>query len=243
MKIDTAIAMEKSSFKRKQANGIDSSSSGKEFKKTPHHHKGSLSGHPQKYDKYDKHSHKDFKKSKKFNKPSFFSKLWSFIIMVLTCGCIRRSNKTPPNAGEVRHCKGCNCSKETAPKHNPKPRSSSPGEAPVAKRGPPVAKHGPPQANTTDECEAPKPVKARLTDEEIAKYKAQYNATRNIPGALAARYRAQALISTAKSAASTASSVVSEDEAHSVPENSDSEPDVEAEDEEEFDTLVDSDDE
>ncbi len=234
--------MEKSSFKRKQANGIDSSSSGKEFKKTPHHHhKGSPSGHPQKYDKHDKHPHKDFKKSKKFNKPSFFSKLWAFIAMVFTCGCMRHSYKPSPNVGEVRHCKGCNCSKETAPKHNPKPHYSKTDEAPVAKGPAPGPKA--PQANTTDECEAPKPVKARLTDEEIAKYKAQYNATRNIPGALAARYRAQALISTAKSAASTASSVVSEDEAHSVPENSDSEPDVEAEDEEEFDTLVDSDDE
>ncbi len=238
MKIDTAIAMEKSSFKRKQTNGIDSSSSGKEFKKTPHHHhKGSPSGHPQKYDKYDKPHHKDFKKSKQFKKRSFLSKLWAFIAMVFTCGCMRHSYKPSPNAGEVRHCKGCNCSKETAPKHNPKPHSSKTDEAPVAKRVPP-------QANTTDECEAPQPVKARLTPEEIAKYKAQFFANRNTPGTVASRYRPRASIPDADSVASaTTRQSASEDDSYSQPEHSDSEPDVEAEDEEEFDTLVDSDDE
>jgi hypothetical protein len=228
--------MEKSSFKRKQANGIDSSSSGKEFKKTTphHHHKGSPSGHPQKYDKHDKHPHKDFKKSKKFNKPSFFSKLWAFIAMVFTCGCMRHSNKPSPNAGEVRHCKGCTCSKETAPKHNPKPHYSKTDEAPVANRGPK-------QANTTDECEAPQPVKARLTDEEIAKYKAQFHATQRNPESLAMRYR-RPYIPAAPATTAASEPAMSEDEDHSV-SGSEHESDVNAHEDEEFDALVDSDDE
>jgi len=232
--------MDKSSFKRKQANGIDSSSSGKEFKKTPHHHhKGSPSGHPQKYDKHDKHPHKDFKKSKKFNKPSFFSKLWAFIAMVFTCGCMRHSYKPSPNVGEVRHCKGCNCSKETAPKHNPKPHYSKTDEAPVAKGPAPGPKA--PQANTTDECEAPKPVKARLTDEEIAKYKAQFHAKQHSPDSLAMRYR-RPYIPAAPATTAASEPAMSEDEDHSV-SGSEHESDVNAHDDEEFDALVDSDDE
>lgn len=201
--------MEKSSFKRKHTNGIDSAPSGKEFKKTPHHHKGSPHDRP--FQKYEKYPQKDYKK-KNFNRPSLLSKIWSFIVLIFTCG-FKRHTKKPLHEAQ-NHCKGCTCHKKTvsAPKREPRE------EAPTA----PV-------------MEAPQqPVKARLSDDEIAKYKAQFYSN---PDRLAVRYRKPI----ASSPNPEQFDVRSEDGRSASIDNSDSEHEPEANDEEDFDTLVESD--